>query len=55
MLLQESMRRFVVAGMDAAALSVDAANPSGALGLYERLGYERTASTCVHRYACGGR
>jgi ribosomal protein S18 acetylase RimI-like enzyme len=47
-LLQESMRRFAASGMEAAALGVDAANPSGALRLYEGLGYEQTASTCVH-------
>lgn len=47
-LLHESMHRFAADAMDAAALGVDAANPSGALGLYERLGYERNASTCVH-------
>jgi ribosomal protein S18 acetylase RimI-like enzyme len=28
------------AGMDEAMLGVDAANPNGALGLYERLGFE---------------
>lgn len=48
-LLIESMRRFAAASMDAAALGVDAENPSGALGLYESLGYVNTASTCVHQ------
>ena len=48
-LLRESMRRFAASGMDAAGLGVDAANPSGALRLYESLGYERRASTCVHQ------
>ena len=48
-LLRESMRRFAASGMHAAALGVDAANPSGALRLYEALGYEQTASTCVHQ------
>lgn len=48
-LLQESMRRFAADGMDAASLGVDSANPSGALRLYESLGYHRTASTCVHQ------
>lgn len=48
-LLAESMRRFVAAGMQAATLGVDAANASGALRLYESLGYVRTASTCVHQ------
>ena len=49
-LLAESMRRFAASGMDAAALGVDAANPSGALRLYEGLGYRQTASTCVHQF-----
>jgi mycothiol synthase len=48
-LLEESMRRFAASGMDAAGLGVDAANSSGALRLYEGLGYGRTASTCVHQ------
>jgi ribosomal protein S18 acetylase RimI-like enzyme len=48
-LLMESMRRFVAAGLDAAGLGVDSANPSGALRLYEGLGYQQTASTCVHQ------
>lgn len=49
-LLLESMRRFSEFGMDAAGLGVDAANPSGALRLYEKLGYQRTASTCAHQF-----
>jgi len=49
-LLRESMRRFAASGMDAAGLGVDAANPTGALRLYVGLGYEQTASTCVHRF-----
>jgi ribosomal protein S18 acetylase RimI-like enzyme len=49
-LLKESMHRFAGAGMDAAALGVDAENPSGALRLYEGLGYRQTASTCVHQF-----
>lgn len=47
-LLLESMRRFAISGMEAAALGVDAANPSGALRLYEGLGYEQTSSTCAY-------
>lgn len=47
-LLVESMRRFAADGMDAAALGVDVQNPSGALRLYESLGYRTRASTCVH-------
>jgi ribosomal protein S18 acetylase RimI-like enzyme len=38
-LLCESMRRFKAAGFDTATLGVDAENPTGALGLYERLGF----------------
>jgi mycothiol synthase len=38
-LICESMRRFKAAGYDAVTLGVDAANPTGALGLYERLGF----------------
>ncbi|MGN6415539.1 GNAT family N-acetyltransferase [Flexivirga sp.] len=47
-LLAESMRRFGESGMDAAGLGVDAANATGALRLYEKLGYQRIASTCAH-------
>ena len=49
-LLLESMRRFAVSGMEAAALGVDAANSSGALRLYEGLGYEQTSSTCAYGF-----
>ena len=48
-LLRDSMRRFAASGMDRAALGVDAANPSGAVRLYESLGYRQTASTCIHQ------
>ncbi len=47
-LLRESMRRFALSGLEAAALGVDAENPSGALRLYEGLGYEQTSSTCAY-------
>lgn len=49
-LLLESIRRFSESGMDAAGLGVDSANASGALRLYEKLGYQRTASTCAHQF-----
>lgn len=49
-LLCESMRRFAASEMDAAALGVDTANASGALRLYESLGYELRTTTCVHQY-----
>lgn len=38
-LLAESLRLFRQAGYDHATLAVDSANPSGAVGLYERLGF----------------
>ncbi|MGQ7296515.1 GNAT family N-acetyltransferase [Quadrisphaera sp. KR29] len=38
-LLAASLQAFARDGMDAAGLDVDRENPSGALGLYERLGY----------------
>lgn len=41
-LLSASMAAFRADGMAYASLGVDTANPSGAHGLYERLGYERT-------------
>jgi ribosomal protein S18 acetylase RimI-like enzyme len=33
------MEAFRAAGMEAASLGVDAENPTGAVGLYERLGF----------------
>lgn len=39
-LLADAMGRFSSDGMDWAALDVDTENPSGAYGLYERLGYQ---------------
>ena len=41
-MLGEAMRRYKAAGMERAGLGVDTENPSGALGLYERLGYKPT-------------
>ncbi|HEX2247353.1 MAG TPA: GNAT family N-acetyltransferase [Arthrobacter sp.] len=38
-LLAEAMRRFKAGGMANAGLGVDTENPSGALGLYSRMGY----------------
>jgi mycothiol synthase len=38
-LLREAMRRYREAGFDRAALDVDSENPSGALGVYERVGF----------------
>ena len=42
------MRRFAISGMQAATLGVDAANSSGALRLYESLGYVQASSTCAY-------
>lgn len=39
-LLVDAMGRYVAAGMDRACLDVDTENPSGAVGLYVRLGYQ---------------
>ena len=38
-LLVGSMRAFATAGMDAAILGVDTENPTGAVGVYERVGF----------------
>ncbi len=47
-LLCESMRRFQAAGFDWAMLGVDAENPTGALGLYERLGFVQAKRMIVY-------
>ena len=39
-LLADAMRRFTDAGMDVASLDVDSENPTGALGLYTKMGYQ---------------
>jgi mycothiol synthase len=39
-LISESMRRMRAAGLEYASLGVDADNPTGALGVYERLGFD---------------
>lgn len=39
-LIIEALHAFAERGLDAAMLSVDSANPSGALAMYERLGFE---------------
>ncbi|MHA7190788.1 GNAT family N-acetyltransferase [Arthrobacter sp. MDT2-16] len=46
-LLAEAMKRYRAAGMDNAGLGVDTENPSGALGLYERMGYVPTQRVIV--------
>ncbi|NKX54892.1 GNAT family N-acetyltransferase [Arthrobacter mobilis] len=49
-LLAEAMRRFKAAGMDHAGLGVDTENPSGALGLYTRLGYTPTTRSLAWEF-----
>ena len=46
-LLVRAMEHFRAAGMTEAALAVDTDNASGALGLYERLGFERASTFLV--------
>lgn len=46
-LLADAMTRFAAAGLDRAGLEVDTENPSGALGLYERMGYLPLRRTMV--------
>ncbi len=46
-LLAEAMKRFRDGGMDSAGLGVDTENPSGALGLYTRMGYVPTQRSLV--------
>lgn len=44
-LLSQSLRNFFAAGMERAALDVDTQNPTGALRLYEKLGFEAAKRT----------
>ena len=44
-----SLRRLRVAGMSEALLGVDAKNPTGALGLYEGLGFSVHQRSSVYR------
>ena len=48
-LLTQSIQMFQEMGMDETALSVDAENPSGALKLYEDVGYEEYRRWIVYR------
>ncbi|MBQ1442472.1 MAG: GNAT family N-acetyltransferase [Renibacterium sp.] len=41
-LLADALQRFAEAGMDYAALDVDTESPTGAVGLYDRMGYRPT-------------
>lgn len=49
-LLTEAMRRFKDDGMENAGLGVDTENPSGALGLYERMGYTPTRRSMAYEH-----
>jgi mycothiol synthase len=50
-LIAASMRALRDVGMTEAALGVDAENPSGALGVYESLGFRRTRTGVAYRKA----
>ena len=45
------MEAFAAAGLEAATLGVDAENPTGALGVYERVGFRPIRRWC----ACSAR
>jgi ribosomal protein S18 acetylase RimI-like enzyme len=53
-LIAGSLRTFRDRGMDEASLGVDAENPTGALALYERLGFRRHRSFRVYRKRIAG-
>jgi mycothiol synthase len=46
-LLAEAMKRYRASGIESAGLGVDTDNPSGALSLYERMGYVPTQRSVV--------
>ncbi|MER3487687.1 MAG: hypothetical protein C4307_02585, partial [Chloroflexota bacterium] len=48
-LMVRAMETLRARGLEEAVLGVDADNPSGALGLYERLGFRRTMRFAVYR------
>jgi mycothiol synthase len=50
-LLTEVMQAYRDAGLESAALDVDTENPTGALGVYTRLGFEPTARDVSYRIA----
>jgi ribosomal protein S18 acetylase RimI-like enzyme len=49
----EALRRVAAAGMTEAMLGVDAENPTGALGLYEGLGFEVDHRSMTYRRSIG--
>jgi mycothiol synthase len=51
-LLQHCLKAYQEAGYDEASLDVDSENPTGALGIYERAGFEvesRWTNYALHR------
>ena len=50
-LLTEVMQAYRDAGLESAVLDVDTENPTGALGVYTRLGFEPTARDVSYRVA----
>jgi mycothiol synthase len=48
-MLLAGLHRLKADGMDTAALGVDAENPTGALGLYESVGFEKSESEIAYR------
>lgn len=48
-LLLDSLRRLQAMGIETATIGVDAQNPSGALGLYESVGFERRRRSTIFR------
>lgn len=48
-LMADTLRKLRDAGMEEAALGVDAENPSGALNLYEKMGYEKVGQMIFYR------
>lgn len=52
-LMVRAMEALRARGLEEAVLGVDADNPSGALGLYERLGFRRTMRFVVYRRPLG--
>ncbi len=50
-LLARSLRMFRDMGFDSTTLGVDAENPTGALRLYENMGYETARTILVYRKA----
>ena len=49
-LVQTSINAFIASGFTHAALNVDSESQTGALGLYESLGFEPFKGTITHEY-----